>query len=599
MATNNKRLRCFLAIPYSLEFAEVRKAIEKGARDSRSDVASLDSVVRAGTVQEALFGELARADCIIAEVSNSNPNVFFELGLAQAMGKALFLLARSKDISRVPFDIRSNQFLVYDSTPDGYSTLSKELATALKNHRKAPRAGSPYPGTRFVAPFFIDWNRLSTEDIDNLIRELLSQLGYRRVNWSTKEDFIDLVAELPKKDPDGFEYRELWLIAMGQRSRQKALWNELRFEAEYTIDRMVRNNTHNLSINSGEALPTLLIILREREERIEDFEQYRILTQRRERPSNFRVRVWDLNYLTTLVQQFPLIGYKYFSPEARIKSESRKTYEELYEESITLFQETVRLNKHLATTVDALEDEKNRRVRAERDAVWKDISFTAAHKIGNPIFAIETFLEPLKKRISESRAKEALNVIQSIEASVERAKIIVDQFKSLKKAQEICPEQIRLRPLLDEVAQVFENKKVKFTIECPENLKITADPIRLAECFDELARNSLHWFDKSNKIVEVKVTQPASEPLPTEIDSTNEYTLIEFRDNGKGINAEDKREIFNAFFTRRDQGTGLGLAIVRRIIEGHHGFILERGVPGRGATFEMYLPIKSEKTIST
>ena len=51
---------------------------------------------------------------------------------------------------------------------------------------------------------------------------------------------------------------------------------------------------------------------------------------------NFRLRIWDQNYLSSLVQRFPHIGYKYFSDEVRIRSKTRKSYEELYKENSDL-----------------------------------------------------------------------------------------------------------------------------------------------------------------------------------------------------------------------------------------------------------------------
>src|SRR6185503_12199378 len=111
-------------------------------------------------------------------------------------------------------------------------------------------------------------------------------------------------------------------------------------------------------------------------------------------------------------------------------------------------QENILLAERLAKTNVDLEEEKNRRIRAERDAVWKDISFAAAHKIGNPIFAIETDLDPLQKRVNENRKEEATIVLANIRASVDKAKNIVEQFKSLAKAQQLSPVAVLLRPLL-------------------------------------------------------------------------------------------------------------------------------------------------------
>ena len=45
------------------------------------------------------------------------------------------------------------------------------------------------------------------------------------------------------------------------------------------------------------------------------------------------------------------------------------------------------------------------------------------HTVGNPLFAIETNLEPLKKRIQEGHIEEALQIVGEIEASVQKAKL--------------------------------------------------------------------------------------------------------------------------------------------------------------------------------
>ncbi|VFM96413.1 MAG: NACHT domain-containing protein [Candidatus Kentron sp. G] len=89
--------------------------------------------------------------------------------------------------------------------------------------------------------------------------------------------------------------------------------------------------------------------------------------------------------------------------------------------------------------IGELQEEKDKRIRAERDAMWKDISRSAAHKIGNPLFAIETYLDPLLKRISDDRRQDAEEIVEKMRLSLEKAKDSLDQFKSLARAQEIKP----------------------------------------------------------------------------------------------------------------------------------------------------------------
>ena len=298
----------------------------------------------------------------------------------------------------------------------------------------------------------------------------------------------------------------------------------------------------------------------------------------------FRLRYWDRDYLTRLVQRFPNIGYKYFSDEARSSSQHRKGADELHKETLELLE-------RLATANAALEEETNRRVRAERDAVWKDIAFSAAHKLGNPIFAIETDLEPLKKRILEGRTPEAKEVIANLFRAVDKAKGIVEQFKSLAKAQRINAVPTDLRALCDECCKTTSTRGVDCHVKCAQSIRIIGDTDRLTEVFDELSTNAIHWLTGSaKKQVAISVT---TDPLtlPSDLDSDYKYVLVHFRDSGPGVPSEKKNSIFDAFYTTHAQGTGLGLALVRRVIEGHGGRIIESGVPGKGADFEIYLPM--------
>jgi signal transduction histidine kinase len=72
--------------------------------------------------------------------------------------------------------------------------------------------------------------------------------------------------------------------------------------------------------------------------------------------------------------------------------------------------------------------------------------------------------------------------------------------------------------------------------------------------------------------------------------------VISVADTGIGISKEDLPYIFNDFYTGKDgqkieKSSGLGLAITRRIIEAHNGSVSVESEFGKGATFEIHLPI--------
>ena len=65
---------------------------------------------------------------------------------------------------------------------------------------------------------------------------------------------------------------------------------------------------------------------------------------------------------------------------------------------------------------------------------------------------------------------------------------------------------------------------------------------------------------------------------------------VRVRDNGPGLDAEQRRRAFEPFYTTRPAGTGLGLAIARRIVEAHGGRIGISDAPGPGAELVFTLP---------
>ncbi len=79
------------------------------------------------------------ARMLIAELTGKNANVFYEAGLAHAIGKEVILIAQSMD--DVPFDLKHRRCIVYEYTPKGIDRFQHELEHTITNvlHRTDAR----------------------------------------------------------------------------------------------------------------------------------------------------------------------------------------------------------------------------------------------------------------------------------------------------------------------------------------------------------------------------------------------------------------------------------------------------------------------------
>jgi nucleoside 2-deoxyribosyltransferase len=97
-------------------------------------VVRADELATPGSIMEQIRVAIQQARICIADLTGSNSNVMYELGLAQAAGKPTILI--SQDLSKVPFDIRSHRIIKYDasSPQDSYAIMKESVKAALSNH---------------------------------------------------------------------------------------------------------------------------------------------------------------------------------------------------------------------------------------------------------------------------------------------------------------------------------------------------------------------------------------------------------------------------------------------------------------------------------
>ena len=90
----------------------------------------------------------------------------------------------------------------------------------------------------------------------------------------------------------------------------------------------------------------------------------------------------------------------------------------------------------------------------------------------------------------------------------------------------------------------------------------------------------------------MKQTPPGQRKVEISTDGNGDSAVrLSVRDYGTGIRAEVHKQLFEQFFTTKEQGLGMGLAIVRSIVEAHGGQIDAENVADGGARFHFTLPV--------
>ena len=111
----------FVLTPFHPEFEMTFHAIRRVAEELRLKCSRGDEEYRSSNILSHILSQIFRARLVIADVTGRNPNVFYELGIAHALGKPVLIISRS--VEDVPFDLRSIRVLQYH----GYESLQERL----------------------------------------------------------------------------------------------------------------------------------------------------------------------------------------------------------------------------------------------------------------------------------------------------------------------------------------------------------------------------------------------------------------------------------------------------------------------------------------
>jgi two-component system NtrC family sensor kinase len=253
-----------------------------------------------------------------------------------------------------------------------------------------------------------------------------------------------------------------------------------------------------------------------------------------------------------------------------------------------------RLEERVRDKTAELEKAHKGMIHNEKMASLGKLAATVAHEVNNPLFGMLTYARLTMKELAKSDlTAESRDRILSYQAIIEReSKRCGELMKGLLAFARQAPPQhamTQLNTIVERaralVAHQYELAQIELRIQlAPDLPEISCDPDQIQQVLISLLANACDAVGHGGSVTVTTRALPAGDGV-----------ALSVRDTGPGIPEEIQTQIFEPFFSTKDDQhrTGLGLAVARGIVERHGGTITVESQPGKGAEFLVHLPLST------
>lgn len=238
------------------------------------------------------------------------------------------------------------------------------------------------------------------------------------------------------------------------------------------------------------------------------------------------------------------------------------------------------LEKKVKDATEKLRLTQENMVRAETLAAIGTLAAGVSHEISTPLNTIIGFIQLTISEMDD--ANPIKGDMRVIEQEAMRCKKIVQGLLNFAKPQKHEERLTDINNIINETLLLIEYqpsmKKIVIKKDMDGKLVlIEADHLQLKQVFLNIILNAVQ-------------AMPEGGELKIMTRNVNEGVEAVISDTGTGIPEEDRKKIFQPFYTTKKDGTGLGLSISYGIIKEHGGEIYVESDSGRGSTFRIFLP---------
>jgi PAS domain S-box-containing protein len=229
-----------------------------------------------------------------------------------------------------------------------------------------------------------------------------------------------------------------------------------------------------------------------------------------------------------------------------------------------------------------------------------------AHDFNNILSAVLGYAELARDEIpADSRAARHL---QEVTRAGNRAKELVKQILTFSRNNQPQQKPVLMQVMVKEAVKLLR-ASIPTTIKIELNIDgtcgaVLADPTQLHQIVMNLCTNAYHAMREGGGVLTLgllNVTLKDSIAVAVGANlPAGEYILFTVADTGTGIEGDISKKIFEPYFTTKSkgEGSGMGLSVVHGIVTHLGGGITVNSNPGKGTTFEVYIPVNSQTVAS-
>src|ERR1700686_4940805 len=241
---------------------------------------------------------------------------------------------------------------------------------------------------------------------------------------------------------------------------------------------------------------------------------------------------------------------------------------------------------------EALREAQADLARISRVTRMGELTASLAHEVNQPIAAAVTdastclrWLTRAEPDLAEAR-EAASRVVRDAAGATEIIGRIRSLFKKGVSQRELLDVNEIIRGMVDLLRSEATRYSILMRTELSEELpQIMGDRVQLQQVLMNLMINGIEAMKDVDRTRELAVKSQTVE---------DEQLMVSVSDTGVGLPPQQADQIFNPFFTTKDDGTGMGLRISRSIVESHGGRLWAADNAPRGATFHLTLPSKAD-----